>query len=120
MMDVLCRGLGAVSLTVEGLGQSDDYFTFFYVKLADDDSQQVFHRAESAISGARSPKIGPHISLIYSDPANDIDRAELRRELRASLPKQIVFESMQLVMPATGEWRDVRSWWVRHSRRLTG
>jgi hypothetical protein len=118
-MDALCQGLGPVSLTVEGLGQTDDYFTSLYIKLAGDDPQRAFHRAASAIRGSYSPRIGSHVSLIYSDRVRYIDRAGLVQELRLSLPQRIAFESVQLVMPATGNWRDVASWEVKHSARLT-
>ena len=89
-MEVLCQGLSTLSLSVRGLGQTDEYFTFFYIKLADDDPQQVFSRAASAIRGARSPRIGPHVSLIYSDRIGAIDRVQLAQQLSPILPQRIM------------------------------
>jgi hypothetical protein len=116
-----CRGLAPVWLGVEGFGHTDDFFTFFFIRLSDDNSQRLFERAASAISGARSAKVGPHISLLYSDRspainrATAIDRAELVQEITPILPAQISFDSAQLVMPARGDWRDVSSWEVKCS-----
>ncbi len=118
-MEVLCQGVSPISLSVLGLGQTNEYFTFFYIKLADDDPQQVFRRAASGIRGARVPKIGPHISLIYSDRVGEIDRVKLARELSPVLPQRIMFDSVQLVTPQTGTWWDVASWQVTNSLRLT-
>jgi len=118
-VDALCQELDPVSLTVEGLGQTNDYFTFLYVKLANDDPQQVFNRATSVFSGGCAPKIGPHVSLMYSERLTNIDRCALQEELRSSLPPRLLFTSIQLVMPATSNWRDVASWEVHRSARLT-
>ncbi len=114
-LDSLCRGFGPVYLTVAGLGQTDDYFSCFFIRLINSDSHRLFERATSAINGARSVPIGPHLSLIYSDRIADINRAGLVQEISPSLPARISFDSAQLVMPATGHWRDVSRWELRHS-----
>ncbi len=118
-MEALCQGLSPISLSVQGLGQTDEYFTFFYIKLADDDPQQIFRRAALAIRGARLPRIGPHVSLIYSDRIGEIDRVQLVQQLSPILPQRIMFDSVQLVTPVTGTWLDVASWQVICSSRLT-
>ena len=116
-----CRGLAPVWLGVEGFGHTDDFFTFFFIRLIDNNSQRLFEQATSAINSSRPAKVGPHISLLYSDRspainrATAIDRAELVQEITPILPAQISFDSAQLVMPARGDWRDVSSWEVKYS-----
>ena len=112
--DALCRGLEDISLDVNGLGWTDDYFTFFYIKLSDN-PHRVFNRASSSLDGAHASNVGPHISLMYSDRVVDIDRLTLSNEIRPALPLQVSFSSVQLVVPATGNWRDIERWEVRHT-----
>jgi len=119
-----CRGLAPVSLGVEGFGHTDDFFTFFFIRLIDNNSQRLFEQATSAINGSRPAKVGPHISLLYSDHGADIDqavaidRARLAKEISPGIPRKINFDCVQLVMPASGNWRDISRWEVRYSIML--
>ncbi len=70
----------------------------------------IFQRATAEILGAHCPAIGPHISLMYGEPSLAIDRAALGVELAGKIPKQIEFEAVELVMPTSGQWRDIDSW----------
>lgn len=117
-VDELCCSFCPVLLDVDGLGQTNSYFRFFYVALIDNDQQQIFHRVTSIIGGSRIPSIGPHMSLMYSDRVNEIDRESLQKKITPDVPPQIKFESIQLILPSTGRWQDTESWVVKHSAKF--
>ena len=117
-LDELGRAFGPISLAVEGIGWTDDYFQFFFIKLADDGPRGIFRRAGSRIAGTHSPVVGPHLSLVYAD-RESIDRAALERELAPRLPARIAFDAIRLVMPSKDGWRDISRWEIRRSVSLS-
>jgi hypothetical protein len=104
-------------MVVNGLGQGDSYFTFLFIKLKSQDGEAVFRRFSDAIHGTTAPAVGPHLSLMYSDASNEIQRTEIVQEL-PMLPRSVAFEKVQIVMPQAGNWNDVDGWGVRHSAPL--
>lgn len=117
-MDDLSGQTSPVCCAVDGIGQTKGFFTFFYIKLIADAPDNVFNLAIAAVEGARLPAVGPHVSLIYSDAVAEIDRSVLRNELADRLPARIVFDSMQLVMPAHDDWQAMDGWKVKHTAQL--
>ncbi len=118
-VDQLCRELGPVRMAVNGLGQADGYFTFLFIRLKSLDGDPVFRTFADAIHGTTAPAVGPHLSLMYSDTGNEIQRHEIVQNL-PRLPRSVAFEKVQIVMPQGGNWLDVDRWEVRHSARLRG
>jgi hypothetical protein len=117
-VDRLCKGLHCVSLGVKGIDQADDYFHFLFVALTEDNGQSVFRRAIQEIPDAYSPAVGPHLSLMYSDRISEIDRLKISENHCKQLPDRLLFSKIQLVMPSTGNWRDLGCWQVRYTVQL--
>lgn len=114
-MDRLAAEIAPFAAAVEGLGSTDDFFTFFFVRLA---MHPAFGRAGSAIAGAHGPRVGPHVSLAYAEPPSRCDRAALRAELAPALPPSVRFDALEWAAPGSGGWRDVARWEVRASAAL--
>jgi hypothetical protein len=117
-MDGLCGQLPKTRLAVEGIRSCNTRFTFFNIKLANDDSWDTLRRAAAVIPGSAPPDIGPHVSLMYSDRFSDIPRDKLEKEFRHRVPDRIVFDSVKLVTPGANGWQDVNRWEVKHTCQL--
>ena len=100
----------------------------------------VFGRAESAFPGFKAKRdpedpdgkrLMPHLSLMYSYPANshDIPREGLETNttgfdcLLPGLPKRFCFAALQVVMPRSGNWADIMTsseakWDAIHTRQF--
>lgn len=99
-----------VTLRVNGVGQTDHYFTFLFVILEPREGVHLLARTVEEVVNDPLPGVGPHLSLMYSEPCDRIDRARVIEEVRPTLPEQIVFDRIEVVTPRTGNWRDVESW----------
>lgn len=107
-----------VSLAVRGIGQTDDYFRFLFVTLIDNNRPSIFRQAIQVFPNAVLPPVGPHLSLMYSDQIHKIDRLKISVAIRKQLPNQLLFSTLQIVIPGTGHWRDVGCWQVRYTAPL--
>lgn len=106
-----------VELSVQGIDWTDHWASFLFLRLAGDDA--LFERAASGIEGAHLSMVGPHLSLLYGLPPAGFDRAALRQELAGRLPQAIRFDSLALVRPLTGQWKDIESWEIVRGADIT-
>ena len=104
----LCTGLGPISFGVSGVRWTNSYFTFLFLSLVDESS--VLERAVSFFPRSDLPWVGPHLSLAYSDRYEDINRSEIAQAIAADMPKSILCTSLELVIPAGGEWGEIDNW----------
>jgi hypothetical protein len=116
--DKLSKVLSTISLKVESIAYTDNFFQFFFIKLCDGAFQGKLIEARSVFRNCRISDIGLHISLIYSDRFTDIDRPLLAKEVFSRLPTNIVFDSIALVITTTGSWHDLNSWKICRSSPL--
>ena len=114
-VDQLGKEWYPVSLDVRGIEQTDDYFRFLFVALTDNHDPSIFRQAIQTIPNSLPPSVGPHLSLMYSDRIKEIDRARISQAVRRQLPDRVLFSTIQVVMPGTGNWRDVGCWQVRYT-----
>jgi hypothetical protein len=112
-VDRLSQGLQPVSLTVTGIDYTEAYFGFLFARLRDDG---LFAQALQVIPNSNPPPVGPHLSLLYGDKPSAARRAELNHDLEARLPTTLLFSAVQIIVPTTGNWRDIDNWQVKHAR----
>lgn len=121
VLDAL-EGLAAktvpVELAVEGVGWTDHWASFFFLRLSG--ANVLFKHAAALFEDAHPPSVGPHLSLLYGLNAAAVDRAALRQEMAGSLPSTIRFDRLALVRPATGRWEDVNSWKILNVTPMDG
>lgn len=121
----LARSWPPLELAVEGLAWGEDFFTFLFLRLREPAGSSPLREALAALPGSRGPAVGPHLSLLYADPAPGapgaaIDRAALARELAGRLAPDrgplrhgsILFDRLALVRPGPGGWRHGWPWRV--------
>jgi hypothetical protein len=85
-----------------------------------------------AVCGEQTPTnpkkpVPMHISLMYSDgPDYQSAKNKAEKDHRPNLPEQIVFDSIQVVAPRSGDWHDIlvkkgpeAKWDILYSRKLT-
>ncbi len=126
-VEKFCQNLHAMPMIVEGIGLTDRPFQYFYIKLAEDD-QQVFEKAQNypAFKGIQLPDIGPHTSLMYNVLKNDITHPKTKIDLLHEqkrylphVPKQILCDSIVLVIPDGGVWgNNVEGWKIEQKVKL--
>lgn len=107
-----------IELTVHGIDWTDHWASFFFLLLTGEGD--FFDRAASFIEGSHGSTVGPHLSLLYGLPSVEADRAGLRQKLAARVPPSIRFESLALVRPSTGCWKEVANWETLSSAMLAG
>ena len=105
-----------VTLRAEQIDWTDDWSTYFFLRLKEEG--EVFDQAVASVSGAHSPAVGPHLSLLYGMGGPLVDRPMLRREVAEKLPEEIRFDFLVLVTPDSGRWEDVDRWTVVSSSAL--
>lgn len=106
----VCKGLGPVTLQADGLGQTDQRFTFFFLRMKGHGFMTTCSGFAGIAPRLQAPAVGPHISLIYGEVCPEIDRAAIREEILAALPIQVTFDAIQIVTPRDGCWNDVQGW----------
>jgi hypothetical protein len=114
----LIDDLQPVTLSVEGVGHCNDFFTFLFVQLSNDEAEIPFKLATDIIHNTRKPDVGAHLSLMYSNQYTQIDRTRVIEELLPTLPTKIVFDEVQIVVPKEGDWYDIPNWQVQYARKL--
>jgi hypothetical protein len=119
LISEICARHDPISAELDDIGYSDDYGTFFFVKLnAAGALGQLQADTATVFDHAKRPVVGLHLSLIYNDPTAQIDRVELAREVRQCLPLRISFDKIQIVTPHRWNWRDVENWKIVYTARL--
>lgn len=117
VVDRFCAEVCPLSLAVNGIGHTDDYFSFLFLRLIADQAETAFQRAAAEFPDAQLPGVGPHLSLMYSDRYDEIDRQALIGAALPTKPRQIKFDRMQIITTRSGNC-DVQNWEVRHSTPL--
>jgi hypothetical protein len=97
-----------VELAADGIGWTDCWSAFFFLRLRGGDD--LFVRSAEQVAGSHPPAAGPHVSLLYNPGRAAMDREAMRGGLEGTLPERVRFDSLVLVRPATGRWEDVGSW----------
>jgi hypothetical protein len=120
-LDRCCAQLAPISAGFDRLGHTDRYLTYFFARLEGEGAAVVTtlqSRLAGALDAPGTPEIGLHLSLMYCEPDIAIDRSQLAREVKPRLSSRVLFDSVRLVMPARGDWRDVASWQIVHTAKL--
>ena len=122
-LDRCCAPLAPISAGFDRLEHTDRYLTYFFARLGSDAAAQVTNLQSplsAVLDAPGTPEIGLHLSLMYCEPDNAIDRSQLAREVKPRLPSRVLFDRIRLVMPARGDWRDVANWQIVHTAKLGG
>jgi hypothetical protein len=119
-VDRVCRELGPISAMLSDIDQTDDYGTFFFakVRVVDGEGTTLQSRIAAVVEAPERPTVGLHLSMMYSEPSAEIDRAELALRVKPKLPTRVLFDRLRIVMPERGDWRDVESWKIIHEAKL--
>ncbi len=107
-----------VTTDSNGIRYIDSRFQFFFLGLATDGLRDIQQLALQEFTGARLPRVGPHLSLIYSNDFSGIDRAQLVDELLPQMPAEVEFDRLALVLPRDNNWEDIAHWKIAHIARL--
>lgn len=105
-----------VTVRVNGLRQSDNFFHFFTIAL--DTESSIFAEAKRTFPDCHLPLIGPHLSLLYSTSRAILNLESIANELTRLLPQTIHCNTLALVVPAAGSWQDVDDWQILCSTGL--
>ena len=80
------------------------------MRLASPEPPDLLARGARHFAAARTPSIGPHLSLLYAEPDATIDRAALARELAPALPELLRVDALASAHAESGDRKDVASW----------
>ncbi len=82
-------------------------------------------RDPSLATDAETGEVMPHVSLLYHDGPSDFPGIASEVGRNYVLPDPVVFDEVQVVMPRSGDWRDIlsgqgpaSSWDAVHTRSL--
>lgn len=103
-----------ISLIVQGIGFSDDFFKTLFVKFQDSPALMALsQRIRSRLQHQEEYDLRPHLNLLYKNMAEKQKRAIIER---LSLVKtQVHFDGIAVVSPGDlyQGWTDVERWKVR-------
>ncbi len=119
-VDGIAHQCVAPRVAAAGLGGDDSRFHFFYLALKRDGLAHITRLAERALPSSHRPNVGPHISLIYCEDIEAVDRQKLMRELTPRLPSLIAFGRLALVLPDGNDWHDIENWRSIHQIPFNG
>ena len=117
-VDQLSQHSQAATFDTIGLCQTNAFFQFFYIALAESGFDSLVEKAQGILPTAHRPEVGPHVSLLYSDDYTGIDRIALTSELASKIPTQIQLDTLELVFPKNNNWGDISNWKVVHTSPL--
>lgn len=99
-----------LALATAGIGYVDRKFQYFYIEIVDQQFDVVAEPVRSLLQTARTPRPCPHLSLMYSSDYEQVDRAQLAKDIQESVPETIAFDRIACVMPSNNDWSDIAGW----------
>ena len=103
----LARELAPLTVFLEGIGGTDDYFRCLFVRAGETEPLLAAHaRAGHALGRTETAPFRPHLSLVYGHLAA-AERDRLASELVGSLPSQFSATRLDVVRTEgrPGDWR---------------
>lgn len=100
--------LRALTIDLGRLDGTADFFALLFARMAL--PEDLLPRAAAAFPGSHPPGAGPHLSLLYGEPARRPVRSASETSIAARLPAVVHFDRLTLVSPMSGDWRDLTRW----------
>ena len=114
-------GVSPITLAVQGIGCTPDYFKTLFIEFAEHPLLCVIHeRLKEECGGASSYELAPHLSLLYAElPLTDKEALARRTVLDRG---EFRFDEVKIVTPLNREqgWRDTMQWKTVYLKKLAG
>lgn len=111
--EAIAREVTAACVDTLDLRYTDRLFQFFYLVLQAEKVDPIAKIAQQHLPASRLPMPYSHLSLIYSDKFEDIQRQQLKHEFISRIPDAIMFDRLACVMPKQNNWADYDGWTIK-------
>jgi putative hydrolase of the HAD superfamily len=115
------EGVPPITLSVQGIGCTEEYFKALFLDFVEDNLLRSIHeRFRDACGVSSGYELHPHLSLLYSDIA--LTEKEILAQEVALPCREYRFDRVKLVTPGNclEGWRDTISWETLSELELTG
>ena len=120
-LDTVVAVVSPITLTVQGIGCTPDYFKTLFIEFAEHPLLRLIHdRLKEECGGVSSYELAPHLSLLYAElPLTDKEALARRTVLDRG---EFRFDEVKIVTPLNREqgWRDTMQWKTVYRKKLAG